>query len=261
MTSIAGTRPRTCSIIRAVEGSKGPEWLREAAATVRDEAVRFMVTVLQCSRHPRRFAAAWFAGDTRAPNPIGYVSTALAVTAATKSLTAALLGVDDSTGLWSSLAVATLPYAYYALLGVLSHIVFRLGGTTRPLSASLAIALYVGGGPGLLLTLSLELDMLLYSLLTGRVKFEHGFLDAPPWALPILFGLVMATSALFVLALASALRGLHGGSRLRTFVAIILALVISGLLLSALHAAFHFSLGVPHFLFHLRGGAPMDLWF
>lgn len=244
-----------------MEGSTGPAWLREAAATVRDEAVRFMVTVLQCSRHPRRFAAAWFAGDTRAPNPIGYVSTALAVTAAARSLTAALIGVDDHSGLWSSLAAATLPYAYYALLGVLSHLVFRLGGTTRPLSASLAIALYVGGGPGLLLTLSLDLDVLLYSLLTGRVQFEHGFVDAPPWAMPILLGLAMGTSALFVLALASALRGLHGGSRLRTFVAIVLALVVSGLLLSALHAVFRFSLGVPHFLFHLGGRPPMDLWF
>lgn len=68
-----------------MDGNKGPEWLREAAVLVRDEAVRFMVTVLQCSRHPRRFAAAWFAGETRAPNPIGYVSTALAVTAAAKA--------------------------------------------------------------------------------------------------------------------------------------------------------------------------------
>jgi hypothetical protein len=244
-----------------VEGSTGPAWLREAAATVRDEAVRFMVTVQQCSRHPGRFAAAWFAGDTRAPNPIGYVSTALAVTAAAKSLTAALIGVNDNSGLWSTLAVATLPYAYYALLGVLCHIVFRLGGTARPLSASLAIALYVGGGPGLLLTLSLELDMLLYSLLTGSVQFQHGFVDAPPWAIPILFGLVMGTSALFVLALAGALRGLHGVRGLRTLVAIVFALVVSGLLLSALHAAFSFSLGVPHFLFRIRRGSPISLWF
>lgn len=245
-----------------MEGSKGPEWLPEAAVMVRDEAVRFLVTVLQCTRHPRRFATAWFAGETRAPNPIGYVSTALAVTAAVKAVTATVIGVDDNGGLWSSLAVATLPYAYYALLGVLCHIGFRLGGATRPLSASLAIALYIGGGPGLLLTLAIEIDVLLYSLLTGVTDFGHGFAGAPAWAQSILMVLVAAMSGLFVLALTSALAGLHGAtSRLRALVAIVFALVVSGLLLSALHAAFNFSLGVPHFLFHIRRGSPISLWF
>jgi hypothetical protein len=242
-----------------MEGSKGPEWLREAAVAVRDEAVRFMVTVLQCSRHPRRFAAAWFAGDRHAPNPIGYVSTALAVTAAGTSVTVALLGVDDNSGLWSNLAVATLPYAYYALLGVLCHIAFRLGGSTRPLSASLAIALYVGGGPGLLLTLSLHLDVLLYTVVTGA-RPQHGIMDAPPWSLPILLAPVLAMSALFLMALASGFRGLHGGSRLRAVAAIVVTLMVSGVLMSALHAVFAFSLGVPHFLFHLRG-SPIEIWY
>ena len=153
---------------RAMDATRGPDWVREAAAAIRDEAVRFLVTVLQCSRHPRRFAAAWFAGESRAPNPIGYVSTALAVTAATNSGTTALLGINDDAGLWSSLASATLPYAYYALLGVLCHVVARTGATARPLSASLAIALFIGGGPGLLLTLSMYLDVLLYAALIGH---------------------------------------------------------------------------------------------
>ncbi|HMG24515.1 MAG TPA: hypothetical protein VK607_24430 [Kofleriaceae bacterium] len=228
---------------------------------VRDEASRFVVTVLQCSRHPGRFAGAWFAGATRAPNPIGYVSTSLAITAAARSVTAALVGGADDGGLWSSLAVATLPYAYYALLGVLCHVVLRPGQATRPLSASLAIALYIGGGPGLLLTLSLDLDLLLYSAVTGGGSLQHGFAAAPPWARLVLIALALGTSALFMMALASAMRGLHGRSRLRTVAAIVFALAGSGLLLSALHAMFHFALGVPHFLFHLRREAPIDIWF
>jgi hypothetical protein len=242
-----------------VDGNKGPEWLREAVVAVRDEAVRFLVTVLQCSRHPRRFAAAWFAGETRAPNPIGYVSTSLAVTAAATSATAALVGIDSNSGLWSGLAAATLPYAYYALLGVLCHLALRLSGATRPLSASLAIALYVGGGPGLLLTLSLDLVILLYSVVTGGSPLQHGIMDAPSWAIPILLVPALAAAAWFQLALAAGFRGLHGGSRARALIAMVLAVVVSGLLMSALHTVLRFSLGVPHFLFHLR--ATPEIWF
>ncbi len=143
---------------------------------------------------------------------------------------------------------------------MLCHIAFRLGGTTRPLSASLAIALYVGGGPGLLLTLSLHLDVLLYTVVTGGARPQHGILDAPPWSLPLLMAPVLTMSALFLMALASGFRGLHGGSRLRAVAAIIITLMVSGLLMSALHAVFAFSLGVPHFLFFLRG-SPIDIRF
>jgi hypothetical protein len=243
-----------------VDDSKGPDWWREAAVAVRDEAVRFLATVLQCCRHPRRFAATWFAGETRALNPIGYVSTALAISAAARSVTTALIQLRDDSGLWSSLAVATLPYAYYALLGVLCHIVLRLGGTTRPLSASLAIALYVGGGPGLLLTLSLLLDVLLYAAVTSGARLQHGFVDAPPWAIPILMAPVLGMAALFLMALAAGFRGLHGGSRLRAVAAIVVAIIVAGLLLGALHAVLDFALGVPHFVFYFRR-SPIDIWF
>lgn len=253
--------PRRSSIIRAVEGAKAPDWLREAAVAVRDDAVRFLVTVVQSTRHPRRFAAAWFAGETRALNPIGHVSTALAVTAAVKAVTAAAIGMDDDSGLWSSLAVATLPYAYYALLGVLCHIVLRLTGPTRPLSASLAIALYVGGGPGLLLAIAIDVDVLLYFVVADHPQLQHAFEDAPSWAVPILFGLVMGMYALFVMALASTLSALHGAGVKRTLAAILVALAVSGLLLGALHAAFPFSLGVPHFLFLLHARSPVALQF
>jgi len=239
-----------------VDSSAGPDWLREAGIAIRDEAVRFLVTVLQCSRHPGRFAAAWFAGETQAPNPIGYVSTALAVTAACTSMTGAMIGRSSDDGLWASLAAATLPYAYYALLGVVCHGVLRLGGTTRPLRASLAIALYIGGGPGLLLTLVLDLDVLLYTAITGDAQVRHGFAEAPPWAFTILLALVMAASALFVTALASGLRALHGRSGLRAAAAIVVAIAVSGWLVGALRAAFGFHLGVPYFAFHL--GRP---WF
>lgn len=230
-----------------MDDSKGPDWLREAVATVRDEAGRFLITALQCIRRPGQFAAAWFAGTTRAPNPFGYVSTALAVTAAASSLTNAVVGIENDGGLWASLATATLPYAYYALLGILCHVVMRLGGTTRPLRASLAVALYVGGGPGLLLTLAFELDMLLYAALAGNTRMADNFEGAPAWVVLILVGLAVCAAVLFQVALVSGLRGLHGGSRRRALAAMVFATLASGLLLTTLRDAFAFHLGVPYF--------------
>lgn len=236
-----------------MDKDRGPDWLREAVAAVRDESVRFLVTALQCTRHPRRFAAAWFAGETRALNPIGYVSTALAISAAVRSVTVALLPVSDDGGFWSNVGAATLPYAYYALLGVLCHAVLRQRATVRPLLASLAIALYIGGGPGLLMSLAVYLDVWLYFALTGMLPGSHGILGAPGWAIPILLAPVLGTSALFLMALASAFRALHAASRVRAIVAILVALAGSALLLGALHQAFTFTLGVPHFVFRHSG--------
>lgn len=236
-----------------MDSNRGPDWLREAVVAVRDESIRFVVTVLQCTRHPRRFAAAWFAGETRALNPIGYVSTALAISTAVRSVTIALLSISDDSGFWSNVGAATLPYAYYALLGVLCHVVLRQRKTARPLRASMAIALYIGGGPGLLLSLSMYLDLWLYFAVTGMLPGRQGLMEAPGWAKPILLALVLGASALFLMALASGFRALHAASRVRAIVAILVALAGSALLLGALHEAFTFTLGVPHFVFRHGG--------
>lgn len=230
-----------------VDSNRGPDWLREAGAAIWEESVRFLVTVLQCTRHPRRFAAAWFAGETRALNPIGYVSTALAISAAVRSVTMALLSISDDSGFWSNVGAATLPYAYYALLGVLCHVVLRRRETARPLRASMAIALYIGGGPGLLLSLAMWLCVWLYFAVTGTFP-GHGILGAPGWAIPILLTPVTAASGLFLTAMAGGFRGLHAASRARALVALLVALAGSALLLGALHAVFDFTLGVPHFV-------------
>jgi hypothetical protein len=239
---------------RCVDSDRGPDWLREAVVAVRDESVRFLVTVLQCTRHPRRFAAAWFAGETPALNPIGYVSTALAISTAVRSVTLALLPLsDDGDGFWSNVGAATLPYAYYALLGVLCHVVLRQRKTARPLRASMGIALYVGGGPGLLLSLTWYLDVWLYFALTRMTPGRNGFTGAPGWAQAILGGLVLGASAHFLMTLAGAFRGLHAVSRVRAIVAIVVALAASAVLLGVLRAVVDFTLGVPYFRLD-RGG-------
>src|SRR5262249_41839638 len=108
--------------------------------------------------------------------------------------------------------------------------------TARPLRASLAISLYVGGGPGLLLSLAMYLDLWLYFAVTGMSPGRNGLMGGVPgWTKPILLATVFGASGLFLTALASAFRGLHAASRVRAIVAILVALAGSAVLLGALH--------------------------
>ena len=233
--------------------------MREAAAAVRHDIVRFAATVWQFSRHPRRFGAAWFAGQTQALNPIGYLSTSLAVSAAVSALVSALRGASDG-GLWGSLANATLPYTYYVVVGVVCHGVLRLGGSPRPLRASVAIALFAGGGPGLVLTLAIYATMGLHFALAGSF---HGAVlsDVPPWSAPIFLVLVYVPLMLLLATLASGLRGLHDATRLRAFVAIVVALVITAAIFGVLHAMFDLAFNVPHLVLRLRHHVGFDIYF
>jgi hypothetical protein len=244
---------------RVVDNDAGPDWVREAVRAVRNESVRFVVTALACTRHPYRFATAWVRGETEALNPIGYLSTALAITAAVKAVTTAILPLGDDNGFWSNVSTATLPYAYYVLLGILCHAALRATGTTRALRASMGIALYVGGGPGLLLHLLSYLDLWLYVGVTGTTHLENNFQGAPWWSLPLLMLPTLVVAGYFWAALAIGLRGVHATSRLRGSIALLVAVVISGMLLSALHSVFEFNLGVPHFLVQFGGGIPFSI--
>jgi hypothetical protein len=239
----------------------GPDWVREAAAAVRGESVRFVRTAVYFSVHPRRFATAWYDGTTEALNPVGFLSTSLAISTAVVTVSAWLLDRKDDGGFWSNLGDATLPYIYYVLLGILSHVVLRLCGSTRPLRASVAIALFAGGGPGLVLRFILYCQVWIHIALVGSF---HGQLlpGLPGWYVPISQVLFYGSAAYFLLALAAGLRGLHAVSRGRTAGALVVALVSSGLALGVLHDVIVFSFNVPHFVIRFGHDVPfLDVWF
>src|SRR5207248_2995049 len=98
-------------------------------------------------KRPQRFSADWYSGRQRALNPLGFVATALAVSGFVG------LVIPDPTRnvqqtLLTELAQASLPYVYYASVGIVSHPLLRLFGSQRALSASIGVALFTGGGPG-----------------------------------------------------------------------------------------------------------------
>ncbi len=232
--------------------SAGPDWVRETIAVTRSEIRHFAATVNGFCRHPSRFSAAWMAGQTRALNPLGFLATALAISGTVGSLVPG----NDEGGILGNLAAATLPYAYYVLLGVLCHPLLRLAGSTRPLRATVAISLFAGGGPGLLVALGGDLMVCLRVALFGAYKGSVAA-GVPPWAQPPLLLLLFVPMLFLLASLALGLGGLHGLRRGRAAVALLIALLLSAVLLGVLHGRFAFALGTPHLVFTMRRGWPM----
>ncbi len=166
-------------------------------------------------------------------------------------------GADD---FWSTIGDAMLPYVYYVLLGVLCHPVLRLCGSTRPLRASVAVALFTGGGPGLLLAFSLYLQVWIHILLVG--SFDGQLLPGlPDWYVPIHEVLFYAPFMAYVLVLAGGLRGLHAARRWQVAIAIMVSLLASAILLGVLHRVVNFNLRAPHLVMRIGRGPLFDIWF
>jgi hypothetical protein len=239
----------------------GPDWVRESVVTVRDEFLRFVATLFHVTRHPQRFAAAWYEGKTKALNPAGFLSTALAVNAAAIVVLGWIRGTSGGAdSMWSTLCDATLPYAYYVGLGVLCHPILRLCGSRRPLHATVAIALFSGGGPGLLLRFSLYLQIAIHVALVGDFDGQLA-VGLPAWYAPINLVLAYGSFAAFALVLAAGLRGLHTARWWQVAIALAMSLLTSGYLLGVLHGALHFDLGAPHLVMGFERGLLFDVWF
>lgn len=235
----------------------GPPWIRDALALAREEASRFAATALGFMRRPGRFSADWLAGRQRALNPLGFVATALGVSSAA----GALLPGDERSSLWAAIALALLPYVYYAVIGLVCHPLLRLAGSTRRLSASIAVALFAGGGPGLVMTLGTYLAIGLRVTLFGAINgaLLHGI---PGWAVAPLALLTYAPFAFYLVTLTRGLVGLHAIGRARGVAAVVLGLTLLAFALGGLHRVHEFSVGVPHFAVTLYRHVPiLDVWF
>ena len=238
----------------------GPDWVRESLRVAADELRRFVATALAFTLRPARFSAAWLAGETTALNPLGFVATAIAVSGAAAALLAGG-GNAGGGGLWDLLTGAVAPYAYYIALGALCHPIMRWFGSRRRLRASVAVALFAGGGPGLVLLLACyaceAARQLLFGLHTGSL-----LRGLPLWAQLVFLVVFGGAALLFIITLARGQRGVHGARSGHAAVALTFSLVASALVLGALHRRVEFALGVPHFTIMWFGWVPIpDLWF
>ncbi|MDB4968161.1 MAG: hypothetical protein JWN44_3850 [Myxococcales bacterium] len=236
---------------------EGPAWIRDTIALAREEAQRFGMTAVGFMRRPGGFSADWLAGRQRALNPLAFVASALAIS----SGVGMLLRGGDSAGVLTSISAALVPYLYYAAVGILCHPLLRAAGSTRRLSASIAVALFAGGGPGLVAALSF------YLLVAVRIALFPDFHESllagiPAWAMGPFFVLAYGPFVYYLTALALALAGLHAVGRARAAAAVLFSLVLIGFALGAAHATTRLAVGAPHLVVTLRGHLPIpDIWF
>jgi hypothetical protein len=240
------------------KATDAPDWVRETVRVTRDEIRRFVATAAGFMLRPARFGAAWMAGESDALNPLGFVATALAVSGVA---TAVLAPGDDDSGLAALVARASLPYLYYAALGALCHPVLRAFGSTRPLRASVAVGLFAGGGPGLVLLL------VSYACRAWRERFfglhEGPIMRGDPLWADIAFSVLIGGAAIwFLVALVGGQRGVHAASRGRARLAVAFAIVASSVALGFVHRHVSFSMGAPHFALAFYRHVPVpEIWF
>lgn len=137
-------------------GEPDPPWPRDAARAVGHEIATFATTLWAILSAPARFADDWASGRRAALNPLAFLLNGLAVIGPWRALWARLLDPNPpTTPLWFELLKPALPVTLSVSVTVLFHLLLLPLGARRPLRSSLAIAMYVSGGPLILLNVAI----------------------------------------------------------------------------------------------------------
>ena len=127
-------------------GEPDPPWVHEAASAFGHEIVGWLRAFGGVVRAPRRFVAAWAAGQSAPLNPLLYSLNMLAFAGPATALLVHLAGVeDDVLPLWAQLLKPLLPWVYNLLWLTPLHFVLRALGGTRRLRTTIGAAFYAAG--------------------------------------------------------------------------------------------------------------------
>jgi hypothetical protein len=216
-------------------------WLGDSLRAALAETRLYLRTVGAVSTRPARFAAAWLREEALAVNPLGYFATSVSLMALVTALAVRVLRLGgDSGSLLGELLDAAGPYFHYAALGLLTHGLLRLGGSPRRLLGSLAISLYVGGGPATLVTI-FNLAMFGVAKLGLRQTELSGPMLLRPAALALATAAYASRIYMFV-AFIRALAGLHGIKARWVALAFAVALAATGLFFGLVNPPGHYGL-------------------
>jgi hypothetical protein len=201
-------------------GEPDPPWMRDAARAVGHELAAFATTLWAILASPARFAADWASGRRHALNPLAFLFNSLAVVGPWRALWARLLDPNPpTTPLWFELGKPALPVLFSVAVTALFHLLLKPLGGRRPLRSSLAMAMYVSGGPMAILNF-LVAPLVLY----GFIHRDHAAVAVSS----ALANLVLL--AFFFVYLIATQASLHKLPRWRVTVAALLAWSAFGVL-------------------------------
>jgi hypothetical protein len=211
-------RPDTVVFSLVVPKREEPDWISETWQAVRNEIQLYFATAVAFAFRPRATAAAWSRREFRALNPMAYLLNSLAVIGPWRALCQYVMHIPDFP-LWLDVLQTTSPFLAVFISGGLHHLAFRLLGSNRRYSSSVAISIYTTGGFPTLFTLLL-MPFSLWSAHLGLSRSHTAHFDKGYW---------MGTAASFAVLIviqsvqACALSGAHGTTRRRAFLALILS--------------------------------------
>jgi hypothetical protein len=234
----------------APAGDQETRWLKDSLAATARELRAFAETAAAATVRPARFARGWVEGRQAALNPLAFMATAAALVTVAATLAARLGPLHGSSTLAGEVLDSLGPYLHYLALGLICHAILRLAGSRRSLAGSVAMSLYVGGGPGTIATLVDLVMFLVLVKLFGKVNFSAAELATP--AVMAAGAVVWAVRLGMVVAFVAAFAGLHqvrvGWAVLGLGVALLLTGVAFGVLAPPGRYGMHLAIG------HLHGG-------
>jgi hypothetical protein len=125
-----------------------PSWLADGARAAWHELRLYLSTSWRFTAHASAFVDEWWSGRATAMNPLAMMATGAAITAATRQLAGAVLGIDHPDSLLVAVLSALGPYVHYLAIGLLCHAALRPWSSRRAhLTDTIAIVLIAGAGP------------------------------------------------------------------------------------------------------------------
>jgi hypothetical protein len=225
-------------------------WVKDSLAATARELRAFAVTAAAATVRPARFARAWVEGSGAALNPMAFMATAAALVTLAGTVAARLGPLGGSSTLAGEVLDSLGPYLHYVALGLICHATLRLAGSRRSLAASVAMSLYVGGGPGALATLVDLVVFLVVVRVFGKANFTSRELVTPAVmaAGALVWTVRLAVAACFV----GAFTGLHQVRVGWVVLGLVVALLVTGLAFGLLAPPGRY--GMHLVIGHLQGG-------
>jgi hypothetical protein len=201
-------------------------WAREALDSTLDEARSFVRTAVAFARRPGLFMEEWEAGTASRMNPLGFFATSLAIVGACGQLDRFWPSPGESKpSIVGDALESAGPYLHAAVLALLVHAVLRSRGSRRPLLDSVAAALYACGIAQVAATLLLACIQAGFRRPIAEVAQSSVGIDFVAVA-------ILGPAVFFAVALVVALSGLHRMPRRFPALALALAWILTGAILS-----------------------------